>query len=174
MLFQELEKINSRPRPFEFYTASDLWADEHTSQQMLSFHLNEDIDVSSRNAKFIWESVSWIISYFGVSPATAVADFGCGPGLYALELARHHAKVTGIDFSERSIRHACAVAKENGLPIIYVHRNYLEFDTDERFDLILMIMCDFCALSREQRKMMLEKFASLLEVPGTVYIFNNH
>ena len=170
MLFQDLEKINSRPRPFEFYTASDLWADEHTSQQMLSFHLNEDIDVSSRNAKFIRESVNWITSYFGVSPATAVADFGCGPGLYALELARHHAKVTGIDFSERSIRHARTVAKQNELPINYVHRNYLEFETDERFDLILMIMCDFCALSPAQRTTMLDKFASLLKPNGRILL----
>jgi hypothetical protein len=52
-MFQELEGINSRPAPFEFYTASDLWTDEHTSEQMLSFHLNEEIDVSSRNAEFI-------------------------------------------------------------------------------------------------------------------------
>ena len=52
-MFEELEKINTRPEPFEFYTANELWTDEHTSEQMLSFHLNEDIDVSSRNAAFI-------------------------------------------------------------------------------------------------------------------------
>jgi hypothetical protein len=34
-VFAELEKINARPEPFEFYTASDLWTDEHTSKQML-------------------------------------------------------------------------------------------------------------------------------------------
>jgi len=27
-MLEELEKINIRPKPFEFYTASDLWADE--------------------------------------------------------------------------------------------------------------------------------------------------
>lgn len=170
MLFQAIEKINSRPRPFEFYTASDLWTDDHTSQQMLFFHLNEDIDVSSRNARFIRESVSWIVSYFGVSSATTVADFGCGPGLYALRLAQHQAKVTGIDFSSRSIRHAHSVAEENGLWINYVHRNYLEFETEEQFDLVLMIMCDFCALSPAQRKTMLDKFASLLKPTGRVLL----
>jgi hypothetical protein len=35
-LFEELENINTRPKPFEVYTASDLWTDEHTSNQMLS------------------------------------------------------------------------------------------------------------------------------------------
>ncbi|MDD5234114.1 MAG: class I SAM-dependent methyltransferase [Syntrophales bacterium] len=170
MLFRELEKINSRPEPFEFYTASDLWTDDHTSQQMLSFHLNEDIDVSSRNAKFIQDSVTWIVSRFGLSEASSVADFGCGPGLYAARLAEHRAKVTGIDFSRRSIQHAIAAAGKGGLPINYVHGNYLEFDTEERFDLILMIMCDFCALSPAQRKTMLDKFALFLKPNGHVLL----
>jgi 16S rRNA G1207 methylase RsmC len=86
-VFEELEKINSRPELFEFYTASDLWTDEHTSEQMLTFHLNEDIDVSSRNAEFINRSVEWIASHFNVGTGTKIADFGCGPGLYAMSLA---------------------------------------------------------------------------------------
>ena len=56
-MFEELEKINEWPDPFQFYTASDLWTDEHTSKQMLTFHLNETIDVSSRKAEFINRSV---------------------------------------------------------------------------------------------------------------------
>ncbi|MBN1222297.1 MAG: class I SAM-dependent methyltransferase, partial [Candidatus Aminicenantes bacterium] len=100
-MFEELEKINTRPKPFEFYTAEDLWTEEHTSKQMLSFHLDEEIDVSSRNAAFIARSVEWIISYFNVGAGTKVADFGCGPGLYATKLAKTKADVTGIDFSKR-------------------------------------------------------------------------
>ena len=65
-MFEELEKINERPEPFQFYTASDLWTDEHTSKQMLSYHLNEAIDVSSRNAEFIHRSVEWIASEFNI------------------------------------------------------------------------------------------------------------
>jgi hypothetical protein len=42
-MFEELKRINARPKPFEFYTASDLWTDEYISEQMLSFHLNEDV-----------------------------------------------------------------------------------------------------------------------------------
>ncbi len=170
MLFQELEKINSRPRPFEFYTASDLWTDEYTSKQMLSFHLNEDIDVSSRNTKFIQQSVDWIASRFGLPADTHIADFGCGPGLYATRLAQKQLKVTGIDFSKRSIQHAIEVAKRSGLSINYVNQNYLEFESEDRFDLILMIMCDFCALSPAQRITMLRKFHSLLKPGGHVLL----
>lgn len=170
MLYQELEKINSRPKPFEFYTASDLWTDEYTSRQMLSFHLDQTSDISSRNTEFISDSVIWMVSRFGLSAESAIADFGCGPGLYATRFAEHQAQVTGIDFSERSIEYARAAAKESGLVISYVHQDYLEFDTEQRFDLILMIMCDFCALSPAQRKLMLYKFASLLKPMGRILL----
>jgi len=169
-MFEELEKINIRPKPFEFYTASDLWTDEHTSKQMLSFHLNEEINVSSRNAAFIDRSVEWITSRFNVSDGMKIADFGCGPGLYTTRLAKKQADVTGIDFSKRSIQHAEDVAVSERLSIHYINQNYLEFETYDRFDLILMIMCDFCALSPTQRKKMLSKFHTFLKPGGSVLL----
>jgi cyclopropane fatty-acyl-phospholipid synthase-like methyltransferase len=169
-MFEGLEKINTRPEPFEFYTASDLWTDEHTSEQMLMFHLNEDIDVSSRNAEFINRSVEWIASRFKVGAGIKIADFGCGPGLYAMRLAQKQADVTGIDFSKRSIQYAQEVSTKEGLSIHYVSQNYLDFETDDRFHLILMIMCDFCALSPIQRRQMLGKFRTFLEPGGAVLL----
>jgi len=169
-MFKEIEKINTRPEPFEFYSASDLWTDVHTSEQMLKFHLNGDIDVSSRNANFINRSVEWIVSRFNISAETKIADFGCGPGLYATKLAHRQADVTGIDFSKRSIQYAKENAAKEGLSIHYVNQNYLEFVTDDRFDLILMIMCDFCALSPIQRNTMLNKFHAILEPDGAVLL----
>ena len=105
-MFKELEKINHRPEPFQFYTAKELWTDEHTSKKMLEYHLNESVDISSRNRKFIERSVKWIVSRFGVNETTEIADFGCGPGLYTEKLAEQGTIVTGIDFSENSIRYA--------------------------------------------------------------------
>lgn len=169
-MFEELEKINERPEPFEFYTASDLWTDEHTSAQMLSFHLDEAIDVSSRRAEFIDRSVEWIASRFIVDRGTTIADFGCGPGLYTARLAKRGAKVTGIDFSERSIEYAKGVAARDQLNIKYVKQNYLDFETQDRFDLVLMIMCDFCALSPTQRRGILNKFKKILKPGGSVLL----
>ena len=169
-MFEELERINERPEPFEFYTASDLWTDAHTSKQMLSFHLNEEVDVSSRKAAFIDRSVDWIVSYFNIASGKRVADFGCGPGLYSTKLAQKQADVTGIDFSKRSIQHAQEVSKREGLSIDYVNQNYLEFETNDRLNLILMIMCDFCALSPVNRNKMLSKFYAILEPGGSVLL----
>jgi cyclopropane fatty-acyl-phospholipid synthase-like methyltransferase len=169
-MFEELKDINSRPSPFQFYTADELWTNEHTSKQMLEYHLNEAIDVSSRNKNFIESSVEWIVSHFGVEGDSEIADFGCGPGLYASRLAKQGAKVTGIDFSKNSIKFSREVDEQNGQSIDYIHANYLEYETEKRFDLIIMIMCDFCALSPEQRKVMLTKFQSFLKPGGSVLL----
>ena len=61
-MFDVLQQINSKPKPFEFYTADSLWTDEHTSKQMLAYHLNESLDISSRNPAIIDRSVDWICS----------------------------------------------------------------------------------------------------------------
>ena len=169
-MFNELEDINSRPKPFEFYTAAELWTDEHTSEQMLQFHLNESIDLSSRNHAFIDRSVEWIASQFNVTADTAIADFGCGPGLYTTRLAQTGADVTGIDFSPRSIDYAKAAAAEKNLDISYHCQNYLDFEADKRFDLIIMIFCDFCALSPYQRKTLLQKYHTFLKPGGSLLL----
>ena len=169
-MYKELKEINSRPSPFQFYTADELWTNEHTSKQMLEYHLNESIDVSSRNKNFIGRSVEWIVSHFGVDNKTEIADFGCGPGLYTTRLAERGAKVTGIDFSENSINYAKKVADERNLDITYVVKNYMDYETTDNYDLITMIMCDFCALSPGQRKVMLSKFHSFLKPGGFVLL----
>jgi len=169
-MFKQLVDIDSRPEPFQFYTALDLWTDDHTSKKMLEFHLNEDIDVSSRNKQFIERSVDWIVSRFEVREGTRIADFGCGPGLYTTRFAERLANVTGIDFSERSIQYAQGEAEQSGLNINYITQNYLEFETEEKFDLITMIMCDFCALSPLQRENLLSKFRKILKPVGAILL----
>ena len=85
-------------------------------------------------------------SFFGFTEETRVCDFGCGPGLWTTRFAERGAAVTGVDFSERSIRHAQNVAAEKNLAIRYVVQDYLDFATDDRFDLITMIHGDFSVL----------------------------
>ena len=169
-MFAGLEEINRRPEPFSSYTAETLWNDAHTSGCMLAYHLNDDVDASSRNSAFIGRSVEWMAYRFGLGSGSEIADFGCGPGLYASRLARKGANVTGIDFSAGSIAYAREQAGAQGLSIDYVNQNYLDFETVRRFDLIIMIMCDFCALSPEQRGRMLARFRKLLRPGGSVLL----
>ena len=169
-MFNKLEEINVRPLPFQFYTAEELWTDEHTSKKMLEYHLNEAVDLSSRNKSFINRSVKWIVSHFSIDSNTIIADFGCGPGLYTTLFAENNADVTGIDFSSRSIQYAKKVADQKGLNIDYFQQNYLDFETEKRFDLITMIFCDYCALSPIQRKTLLTKFYSFLRPGGSLLL----
>jgi len=169
-MFNRLKDINHRPRPFEFYTAETLWNDEHISRRMLELHLDDEVQLASRGAKFIDRSVEWMTARFDIGPKTAVADFGCGPGLYAARLAERGARVTGIDFSERSIRYARKTAARKNLEIDYILGNYLEIRPEKTFDLILMIFCDFCALSPARRKMLLDTFHGHLKPDGSILL----
>jgi len=169
-MFTQLQSIFSRPEPFSICTTQDLWTDDYTSERMLENHLDQATEYSSRNFKFIDRSAAWIIEHFHIGEGKSVADFGCGPGLYTSRLARTGARVTGIDFSARSIQYARDFAAGDNLDIRYIHQNYLQFETDARYDLITMIYCDFCALSPGQRKIMLDKFASLLTGNGKILL----
>ncbi len=169
-LYRLLQEINLRPAPFEHYTAAELWTDEHTSSRMLALHLDGSVDVASRKTEFIEKSAAWIVSRFGLTKGKSVADFGCGPGLYTTRLAASGAEVTGIDFSERSLRYAREQARAGGLSIDYVCTNYLGFESDKRFDLITLIMYDFCALSPERRRTLLDRFRAHLKPEGAVLL----
>lgn len=169
-LFNELERVNERPEPFSCYTARELWTNDHTSEHMLAYHLNESVNISSRNTAFIDASVAWIVKRFRIQEGTRVVDFGCGPGLYAARFANAGASVTGIDFSPRSIAYARERATREGHPITYVLDDYLTYEAKGEFDVITMIMCDYCALSPKQRSVLLRKFERLLAPAGVIIL----
>ncbi len=169
-IYKFMQDLNVRPEPFQYYTAKELWTDPHIAANMLNYHLNDTIDAASRNHPFIERSTAWIAERFDLSNGTAVADFGCGPGLYSIRLARTGARVTGIDFSENSIRYAKQAAATENLPVNYVLEDYLNFETTDRFDLIIMIMCDYTVLSPAQRKHLLSRFHSLLKPGGAILL----
>jgi SAM-dependent methyltransferase len=169
-LFSILESANDKPAAFSVYTAKELWTDAHTSEQMLAFHLNGEIDVSSRRTSFIDDSVRWMTSCFDLSPNSRIIDFGCGPGLYTSRFADLGAAVYGVDFSARSIEYAREFADRNNLDIFYAEADYLEYRPEGEFSLITMIMCDFCALSPEQRAALLIKYKELLSEGGRIVL----
>jgi cyclopropane fatty-acyl-phospholipid synthase-like methyltransferase len=137
---------------------------------MLAYHLNGEIDVSSRRTSFIGKSVRWMKEHLELSGSSKVIDFGCGPGLYTHRFAHLGAEVHGIDFSSRSIEYAREHAKQEDLDVNYVEANYLDHQPEGKFDLVIMIMCDFCALSPTQRAAMLAKFRGLLSDQGRIVL----
>jgi SAM-dependent methyltransferase len=170
-LFETLERINERPDVYSRYTADALWTSPDISEMMLRYHLDGNVDLASRRSAFIESSLSWIGDKFELGPDKRVIDLGCGPGLYVNRLAHTGAHVTGVDFSPRSIEYAQASAERSGVDVDYRLGDYLALDIEPGYDLAMMIMCDYCALSPEQRRRLLGRVGELL-TPGGAFLFD--
>ncbi len=168
-MFKEINEATAKPVAWSSYTADMLWTDTYISKQMLSYHLNPEINAASRSFEFIDESVNWLVSEFALNHTSSVIDFGCGPGLYTHRLKKKDiGVVVGVDFSKNSLEYASQQAQESGLDIEYHLENYLNYKDSRQFNLITLVMCDYCALSPLQRSQLLSKFKSLLKSDGVI------
>jgi SAM-dependent methyltransferase len=170
-LFLELQRINERPPVFSQHTTADLWTDPHISKQMLAHHLDGSVAIASHTTDFIDAAVAWLKETFGLDRGSRLLDLGCGPGLYAGRLARAGLDVTGVDFSARSITYAREAAARDGLRVDYVEADYLAWEPTGRFDVAMLVMRDYCALSPDRRLALLGKVERLL-APGGAFVFD--
>jgi len=169
MDYKNIFDFIEQPKVFEPGT-SNFWDDPYISKNMLKVHLNPKWDAASRKPKTIDKTISWINDNF-IQESCAILDLGCGPGLYAERLASLGHNVTGIDFSKRSIEYARESASKQELNIEYIYQNYLEIDYVEKFDVVILIYCDFGALSNYERSVLLQKVHKALK-PGGLFIFD--
>lgn len=169
-MFETLASLNERPAPFSVYTTDLLWTDDYVSARMLEHHLNPDEGLASRRFAAIDGTVGWLDRRLGLD-GMAVCDLGCGPGLYAERMARRGARVTGLDFSARSVDYARTAAAAQGLPISYGLADYLKDDLPGDQDLVFLIFCDLCVLSPEQRRRLYAKIRKSL-TPGGHFVFD--
>jgi 2-polyprenyl-3-methyl-5-hydroxy-6-metoxy-1,4-benzoquinol methylase len=74
-----------------------------------------------------------------INKSTRVLDLGCGPGVWALELAPQVGHVTGIDIAPAFIEHANAEAQRAGIQNArFEVASFLDYTPQEQFDLILL------------------------------------
>jgi SAM-dependent methyltransferase len=160
-----LRELQQPPAPF---TPGEplFWDDPHISAQMLAFHLDENIEAASRGPKTIDRAVAWLAATLELQPGDAVIDLGCGPGLYASRLAGRGLRVTGVDYSRRSIAYATDYAREHRLDTTYRYQNYLELADENQYDAALLIYGDFCPLSPGQRALLLQNVRRALKPEG--------
>lgn len=137
---------------------------------MFAYHFDDSVNAVSRSATFMNNSVASMAAHFNLGKDSKVIDFGCGPGLYTTRLAKFGAQVTGIDFSKHSLDYAKKLAKTENVDVKYLCEDYLEVELEEKYDLIILIMCDYCALAPQQRKKLLDKFHSILNKNGKVLL----
>ena len=164
-IISQLIELQQKPAPF---TAGEslFWDDPHISTRMLDAHLDPDIDAASRRPGTIVRSVRWLIEQLTLETGDSVLDLGCGPGLYASHFARAGLRVTGMDYSRRSIDYAIKYANENNLDITYHFQNYLELNDENQYDAALLIYGDFCPLNPAQRAKLLQNIHRALKPSG--------
>lgn len=122
---------------------------------MLKAHLNPKFEGGSRKLDFIERSVAWIKELVNPITYPMLLDIGCGPGIYAERFVKEGYQVTGIDFSKRSIDYAQGSALLQGLNITYLFQDYLEMNLENTFDFATMIYCDYGALSKSDRQVIM-------------------
>lgn len=168
-----LKLINLLMAPPEPFTPgeSQFWDDPYISGQMLAAHLNPKNDLASRRPETIDRSVNWLVETLGLGTGAAVLDLGCGPGLYAIRFAQHGLKVTGVDYSRRSIEYAIQNAQKQKLDIEYRYQNYLHLADSEKYDAVFLIYGDFCPLSPDARRNLLHNVHRALK-PGGFFILD--
>ncbi len=162
---------SSRPEPFSAFTTPEFWDDPHISRHLLGAHLDPEFPLASRPHAFIDRSVEWIAGVLRLAAGSRVLDLGCGPGLYAVRLARRGIEVDGVDASRRSVAHAKQSADEESLPARFRHANYLRDDLGRGYDAALLVFEDYCALSPAQRSGLLARVRTSLE-PGGRLLFD--
>ncbi|MBZ0223189.1 MAG: methyltransferase domain-containing protein [Dokdonella sp.] len=168
-MYEDLLAFQQRPQPFSRYTAAIIWTDPHISAQMLRHHLDPNTDSASRNAAKIAQTIAWLERRFRLA-GKQVCDLGCGPGLYAEPMARHGARVTGVDFSARSIAHARASAQTHGLAIDYQQSDFLLGNLPGEQDLVCLIYGEYCTLSPVQRTALLARVRNTLRPGGQLVL----
>ncbi len=164
-IISQLLELQLKPAPFT--PAEQLfWDDPHISSQMLAAHLNPNVDAASRPPEVIDRSVRWLIQRLQLQPGAAVLDLGCGPGLYAARFAAAGFRVTGVDYSRRSIEYARQYAQQNDLNIAYRYENYLELTDENQYEAAFLIFGDFCPLNPQQREKLLHNIHRALKPNG--------
>jgi len=160
-----LQQLQQRPEPF---TPGEplFWDDPHISKGMLASHLNPNTEAASRRPAVIDRSVAWLVETLGLREGDAVVDLGCGPGLYASRLAERGLRVTGVDYSRRSIAYAKQHAEAQGLDIDCRYQDYLTLDDEGQYDAALLINGDYCPLSPGQRSQLLANVHRALRAGG--------
>jgi 2-polyprenyl-6-hydroxyphenyl methylase/3-demethylubiquinone-9 3-methyltransferase len=148
----------------KFSAISDSWWDENGKFKPL--HKFNPVRISYIRSK--------IIEHFCLDPKSSkpftnlkILDVGCGGGLVAEPMARMGAKVVGVDASKKNIIVAEIHAKKSDLDIDYRPLAIEELDSQEKFDVILMLEIIEHVSSPEE---LIKNASLLLKENGLIFI----
>jgi SAM-dependent methyltransferase len=100
-----------------------------------------------------------------------ILDLCCGPGRYAVWLAKKRYRVTGVDRTKFLLTKARANVKKAGVKIEFVQKDMRDFVRPESFDLVLNIFTSFGYFENKNEDMLvLNNIYTSLRPGGTLVI----
>jgi SAM-dependent methyltransferase len=97
-----------------------------------------------------WREVDFVLQTLDLPPGKRILDLCCGQGRHAMEFARRGYQVVGLDLSETLLRYAQRQAKEQNLPMEFVHSDMRRIPFEEEFDAIVNLFTAFGYLEEDE------------------------
>jgi SAM-dependent methyltransferase len=174
-LSHALWRIYNRPEtPQPWAEGGNLpWNDPEFSARMLREHLDEGHGAASRQAAERKAQLDWLWEQLGLRPGAQVLDVTCGPGLYAVPLAKRGCRVTAVDFSPASIAHARQLAEVEGVATrcAFTEQDVREAEWETAvYDAALFLYGQLAVFTRAEAEALLAKIARALKPGGKLIV----
>lgn len=143
----------------------------HWNQVAPAHYTTYDLE-TLRNGGSVLKDVE--VQELGNISGLSVLHMQCHIGTDTLSLERAGARVTGVDFSEESIRYACKLRDELGLKTRFILGNALELDSliDEQYDVVYTGQGVLCWL--RDLEVWGRNVAQAIKPGGFFYIYEYH
>ncbi|NHZ72290.1 MAG: methyltransferase domain-containing protein [Aquificales bacterium] len=162
-----------RPLPWVNHDGNLPWNDPDFSERMLHEHLDQAHGAASRTEAERAAQLDWLWHKLALQPGSTVYDMTCGPGLYAVPMAQRGCRVTGVDFSPASIRHAreFAIQKEVAETCQFIEQDIREAAyAGANFDAALFLYGQLAVFPCEEAQVLLKNAADALGENGRLLI----
>ncbi len=174
-LAQALWKIYHRPdRSMPSTEVKNLpWNEPAFSERMLQEHLDESHGAATRITTERTAQLDWLWTKLDLHPGTRLLDVTCGPGLYAVELARRGCLVTGVDFSPAAIAYAKDLALSQGVAAgcTFIEQDVRCMDfVEAEFDAAIFLYGQLAVFSKAEAQGLLTKLSHLLKPGGKLCV----
>lgn len=174
-LTNALWRIYHRPlRPEPWSWGGNLpWDDPVFSERMLREHLDQAHGAASRVTEERQLQLDWMWSTLGLAEGREICDLTCGPGLYAVELARRGCNVVGVDFGPAAVAYARELATAEGVAqrceIVQEDIRAVTLP-EEAYDVMLLIYGQLAVFTKAEATALLAKAAAALKPGGHLVV----
>ncbi len=174
-LLDALWRIYRRPfHPTPWQHGGNLpWDDPVFSERMLREHLDQAHGAASRIAEERQMQLDWLWEKLELQPGMHICDLTCGPGLYAVELAKRGCAVTGIDFGPAAVAYARDLAQQAGVAdrCTFIEQDIRSIELPVAgFDAALFIYGQLGVFPKAEAAQLLTKAATALKPGGALVV----